>query len=193
MRPDATVTTSPPSTDGAPPLRLSRPDERRPRRPRSWFGVARSARARILASYVILLAVSALISTLAIRQILLIRLDDRVADAGQQEVLELDRLLTIGRDPETGLPFDSPRALFDAYLARNVPSNEEALLTFVDGSFHRSALARFPLDQLPAEQMIDWADLSTSSPEEAAESVTGEFDTAIGKAHYRVRRVVLEE
>src|ERR671914_2461124 len=182
MRPDATVTTSPPSTDGVPPLRPSRPDERRPRRPRSWFGVARSARARILASYVILLAVSALISTLAIRQILIIRLDDRVADAGQQEVLELDRLLAVGRDPDTGLPFASPAALFDAYLARNVPSNEEALLTFVDGRFHRSALARFPLDQLPPAQLDDWADLATESPNES-ERVTGEFETEIGKAH----------
>jgi hypothetical protein len=113
---------------------------------------------RILASCVILLAASALISTLAIRQILLIRLDDRIAEAGQQEVLELDRLLAVGLDPETGQPFASPAALFDAYLARNVPSTEEALLTFVDGSFHRSALARFPLDQLPLEQLTDWAD-----------------------------------
>ncbi|MGH2578361.1 MAG: two-component sensor histidine kinase, partial [Actinomycetota bacterium] len=84
-------------------------------------------------------------STLAIRQILVIRLDDRVADAGQQEVLELEQLLAVGRDPATGEPFTSPGALFDAYLARNVPSSEEALLTFVDGQFHRSALARFPL------------------------------------------------
>ena len=159
---------------------------------RGWFGVARSARTRILASYVILLAVSALLSTFTIRQILIIRLNDRVADAGQQEVDELDRLLAVGRDPETGQPFTSPRALFDAYLARNVPSSEEALLTFVDGSFHRSALARFPLDQLPTEQMVDWADLSTRSPAET-ESVTGEFDTSIGTAHYRVRRVLLEE
>src|SRR5918992_2213034 len=190
MRPDATVTTSPPSTDGVPPLRPSRPDERRPRRPRSWFGVARSARARILASYVILLAVSALISTLAIRQILIIRLDDRVADAGQQEVLELDRLLAVGRDPDTGLPFSSAAALFDAYLARNVPSSEEALLTFVDGRFHRSALARFPLDRVPSEQMADWADLATESPAES-ERVSGTFETEIGTAHFRVRRIVL--
>ena len=164
--------------------------EKQPRR--GWFGVARSARTRILSSYVILLAVSALVSTFAIRQILIIRLDDRVADAGQQEVDELDRLHAIGRDPDTGRPFTSPRALFDAYLARNVPSSEEALLTFVDGRFHRSALARFPLDQLPAEQMADWADLSTSAPDET-ERVTGEFTTEIGTAHFRVQRVLLEE
>ena len=157
-----------------------------------WFGALRNARTRIIASYVILLAASAIISTLAIRQILLIRLDDRVADAGQQEVLELDRLLAVGRDPETGKPFRSPEALFDAYLARNVPSSEEGLLTFVNGRFHRSALARFPLDTLPAETLADWAALSSSLPGKG-ESVTGTFETDLGKSYYRVRRVLLEE
>ena len=188
------LTTRPPAdrtlSDIAEPPEAERPSRRRGR---GWWGVvARTARTRILASYVILLAASALLSTFAIRQILVIRLDNRVADAGQQEVDELDRLLAVGHDPTTGLPFTSPTALFDAYLARNVPSSEEALLTFVDGHFHRSALARFPLDQLPAEQIADWADLSSSSPEET-ESVTGTYETAIGRAHYRVRRVLLEE
>jgi two-component system, OmpR family, sensor kinase len=162
-------------------------------RGRRWFGAARSARTRILASYVILLAASALVSTFAIRQILIIRLDDRVADAGQQEVLELDRLLAVGRDPDTGRPFTTPRALFDAYLARNVPSSEEALLTFVDGSFYRSALARFPLDRLPPEPLADWASLSSRLPPGAGQPSTGTFETELGTAHYRVRRVQLGE
>jgi signal transduction histidine kinase len=160
------------------------------RRGRGWFGIARAARTRILASYVILLAISAVLSTLAIRQVLFIRLDDRTRDAGEQEVLELERLLAVGRDPETGQPFNSPESLFDAYLARNVPSSEEALLTFVDGRFYRSALARFPLDQLPAAQLVDWADLATSSPEETERSI-GTFDTELGKAYFRARRVLL--
>jgi signal transduction histidine kinase len=155
-----------------------------------WFGVARSARTRILMSYVILLAASALVSTFLIRQILVIRLDHRVREAGQQEVLELDRLLAVGRDPETGRPFGSPRALFDAYLARNEPSNEEALITFVDGTYYRAALARFPLDQFPAEPLEDWADLATRSPKDV-EAVNGTFDTEIGKGYFRVRRVIL--
>jgi signal transduction histidine kinase len=132
------------------------------------------------------------LSTLAVRQVLFIRLDDRIKDAGEQEVLELERLLAVGRDPATGQPFDSPEALFDAYLARNVPSSEEALLTFVDGTFYRSALARFPLDQLPAAQLVDWADLSSSSPEETERNI-GTFDTELGKSYFRARRVILGE
>jgi two-component system, OmpR family, sensor kinase len=161
-------------------------------RPRLWFGSAWSVRSKILASVVVLIALSAIVSTFIIRQLLLIRLNDRIADAGVQEVLELDRLLAVGRDPETGLPFESPRALFDAYLARNVPSSEEALLTFVDGGFYRSALGRFPLDRLPHEQLVDWEALSGSSPV-VGESATGSFDTELGTAYYRVRRVQLGE
>jgi two-component system OmpR family sensor kinase len=155
-----------------------------------WFGVARSARTRILATYIILLAVSAVISTFAIRQLLLIRLDDRIADAGQQEVAELERLLYVGRDPDTGKPFTHPKALFDAYLARNVPSSEEALITFVNGKHHKSALERFPIDTLPAETYADWAALSSDLPGRG-ERVTGTFETDLGKAYYRVRRVQL--
>ncbi|HET6770854.1 MAG TPA: HAMP domain-containing sensor histidine kinase [Actinomycetota bacterium] len=174
------------------PPAAPRPGAKEPerRRVRGWFGIARAARTRILASYVILLALSAVLSTLAIRQVLFIRLDDRIKESGEQEVLELERLLAVGRDPQTGQPFAAPEALFDAYLARNVPSSEEALLTFVDGRFYRSALARFPLDQVPAAQLVDWADLSSSSPEET-ERNTGTFDTDLGKAYFRARRVLL--
>ena len=182
------------STDRVVPPTAPRPGAKEPerRRGRGWFGIARAARTRILASYVILLALSAVLSTLAVRQVLFIRLDDRIKDAGEQEVLELERLLAVGRDPATGQPFDSPEALFDAYLARNVPSSEEALLTFVDGTFYRSALARFPLDQLPAAQLVDWADLSSSSPEETERNI-GTFDTELGKSYFRARRVILGE
>jgi two-component system, OmpR family, sensor kinase len=174
----------------APVAEVPEAEERQPRRGEKWFGVARSARTRILVSYVVLLALSALISTFAIRQILLIRLDDRIQDSGQQEVLELESLLTVGEDPVTNRPFDSPRALFDAYLARNVPSSEEALLTFVNGEFHRQELARFPLTQLPAETRASFAALSSDLPGKDVR-VTGSFDTELGKAHYRVRRVLL--
>jgi two-component system OmpR family sensor kinase len=171
------------------PAEAETPEGRRPGR---WVGVARSARTRILVSYVVLLALSALISTFAIRQILLIRLDDRIQDAGVQEVLELESLLTVGEDPDTNRPFDDPRALFDAYLARNVPSSEEALLTFVNGELHRQELGRFPLATLPAEILADFAALSSDLPGRGVR-VTGSFDTELGTAHYRVRRVLLDK
>jgi two-component system OmpR family sensor kinase len=187
--------TPPPETPEIPPRtplsvrrRTSKaPDD--PRREKKWMGVARSARTRILASYVVLLALSAVLSTFAIREVLLIRLNDRVEDAGRQEIAELEQFLAVGRDPSTSRPFADLSALFDAYLTRNVPGDEEALITFVDGEFHRNELEQFPLDRLPSEQLAEWAALSSDLPGEGRR-VTGTFDTDLGEAHYRVRRVV---
>jgi signal transduction histidine kinase len=179
-----------------PPLRVgpvATAEERSARRRRAnLLSGARSTRVRIMASFVVLLALSAVLSMVVIRTLLINGLNDRIQDAGHQEVLELDRLLAVGEDPDTGRPFKSPQSLFDAYLARNVPSHEEALLTFVDGNFHRSQLARFPLDRMPREQFLGWAEQSTRGAREPA-SAEGTFDTSLGMAHYRLRRVVLGE
>ena len=78
--------------------------------------------------------------------------------------LELDRLLAVGRDPETDEPFESPTALFDVYLARNVPSSEEALLTFVDGSSTARPWRVSRSTACPHEVLTDWADLSSELP-----------------------------
>jgi signal transduction histidine kinase len=138
----------------------------------------------------VLLALSAVLAVFAIRQVLLIRVDDQATDALEQEMRELDRLLADGRDPATGLPFTSLETLFDVYLARNVPSVDEAMLAFVDGEFYRSAVARFPLNRLPAESLADWEQLSGGASEEG-KSAVGEFETDVGKGHFRVARVRL--
>jgi signal transduction histidine kinase len=151
----------------------------------------RSARTRIVASLIVLLAVLAVPAILGVREVLLIRVADQVRDALDQEVRELDRLQA-GLDPETGRPFDSMEALFDVYLRRNVPSNDEALLTFVDGAFYRSLVGRFPLDRLPAEALTDWEALSGTSLG-AAESASGQFQTELGAGYFRANRVRLGE
>jgi two-component system, OmpR family, sensor kinase len=154
----------------------------RPERP--WTGVARSLRARIIISYVVLLFLAAVISTFAIREILEVRLDDSVSDALEQEVLELNELLTDGRDPSTGQPFATAQALFEIYLDRNVPSGEEGLLTFIDGEEFDHNLERYPIKQLPAEMMSYWEDISRSAPGDGG-SFEGTFDTSEGKAYFK--------
>ena len=157
-------------------------------RPRSWVGAARSARTRILAAYGVFLIVAAVL------------VDRRAApdphhprrgpgaDALEQELRELDRLLVDGRDPATGAPFESLGALFDVYFARNVPSNDEALAAFVDGELYLSSVARFPLNRLPAESLADWEALSAPTPGEG-ESATGTFDTTLGTGYFRASRI----
>jgi two-component system, OmpR family, sensor kinase len=191
-RPTETIVAGTEAAGHVPSVGRSGPPFGAPRREKKWIGVAKSARTRILASYVVLLALSAVVSTFAIREVLLIRLTDRVEDAGRQEIAELEQFLAVGRDPATNRPFNHPKALFDAYLARNVPGDEEALVTFVDGEFHRHELEQFPLDRLPTEQLADWAALSSDLPGEGRR-VTGTYATDLGEAHYRVRRVLLGE
>ena len=168
------------------------PDEPRPAAYRTWFGAARSARSRILIAYILLLALAAIFALFAFRHVLDLRLTDRVDESLQQEILELDRLVTEGRDPATTDPFESLQVLFDVYLRRNVPGHEEAMVVFIDGAHYKDVKARFPLDLLPAEQLADWRALSRREGGEGS-NVTGSYDTALGEARYHVAQVRLQE
>lgn len=111
------------------------------RRPRVLFG----ARTRILAAFVILLAGSTVVSTLALRQILLVRADERTDRSLAQEVEEFRALVQDGRDPRDGTPFGGDvRSIFDVYLARNVPGEDEDLYTFLGGRPYRSSATGEP-------------------------------------------------
>jgi two-component system, OmpR family, sensor kinase len=105
------------------------PDEE-PNRP----GLFSSARARILASYLILLLFSTAVGTIVLREVLLARAGERVDDALVQETEEFRRLAADGRNPRTGEPFgDDVSAIFEVFLMRNVPGEREAYYTYVDG------------------------------------------------------------
>jgi two-component system, OmpR family, sensor kinase len=163
----------------------ARPD----RRVWGWRGAAPSARTRILIAYIVLLALAAVLAMLGFRQFLHVRVENEANDDLRQEVQELDRLLTVGRDPETGRPFASLGALFDVYFTRNIPGEEEAFLGFVQGKLYRSStLTGFPLDQLPIEKLIEWQRLGSRSPSEG-ESATGSVHTKLGDAYFRAARI----
>jgi signal transduction histidine kinase len=165
----------------------------RQRRARDWVGAARGARTRILIAYVVLLALAGTLAIVAFRQFLLVQLENDVDNALRQEVLELDALLTEGRDPETGRRFASLGALFDVYFARNVPSSEEAFLGFVEGELYRSStLTRFPLERLPTEALADWERLGSRLPGEG-DRATGTIDTKLGDAYFRAARIRFED
>jgi two-component system, OmpR family, sensor kinase len=111
---------------------------RPPRRPR----LLASARARILASYLILLLFSTVVSIVALREVMLARAGERVEDALVQEVEEFRALARDGRDPRTGRPFGNDvEAIFDVFLDRNVPGEREAFYTYVDGDLHDTRFA----------------------------------------------------
>jgi two-component system, OmpR family, sensor kinase len=104
--------------------------KRSPRRTSLTRRISGSLRSRLLLSYIVLLAIASFASVLAVRQVLLVRLDDRVAEDLQQEVEEFEALAAEGVDPESGRPFGNDvKTLFDTYLERNVPDDDEELIT----------------------------------------------------------------
>jgi two-component system, OmpR family, sensor kinase len=117
-------------------------------------------RARLLAWFVVLLAIATAGSVLVVDQILLRRLDQRINSALVQEAREV-RVLSRGNDPETGEPFSGRvRKIFRVFLQRNIPSRNEAVITFVGGEpFLRSRqVVPYRLDRDP-ELVSRWARL----------------------------------
>jgi two-component system, OmpR family, sensor kinase len=101
-----------------------------------------SARARILVSYLILLLFSTAVATIVLREVLLARAGERVDDALVQETREFRTLANDGRNPETGRPFGNDvQGLFDVFLDRNVPGEDEAFYTYIGTELHDARFA----------------------------------------------------
>jgi len=133
-------------------------------------------RVRILASYVLLLGVAAIISVLVVRQVLLVRLDDRIEQDLVQEVQEFRRLAG-GDDPETGRPFGADtKRIFSVYLERNVPGEGEQLLTIP-----RKGQPRFRATE---QADLRFADSLISSWLALEDTERGELETLAGEVRY---------
>lgn len=99
-------------------------------------GTLSSIRARLLASFILLLVLATVGSVVVVRVILVNRVDQRIDSELEQEASEV-RKLSRGSDPDTGRPFDGDvRRIFEVFLERNIPAPDEAQLTFVDGELY---------------------------------------------------------
>ncbi|MBE2316996.1 HAMP domain-containing protein [Solirubrobacter sp. CPCC 204708] len=79
---------------------------------------------------------STVVSVVAIYEVLVVRSDDRLDAALQQEVEEF-RSLASGVNPETGDPFGANlRAIFDLFKQRNVPGPGETIVMFYEGRYY---------------------------------------------------------
>src|SRR5687768_12121487 len=100
-----------------------------PTRPVTLTGLAGGMRARLLISYIALLLIASAASVIAVRQVLLVRLDDRIEEDLEQEVDEFEALAG-GLNPNTSEEWgNNVEALFRTYLDRNVPDDDEELIT----------------------------------------------------------------
>jgi two-component system OmpR family sensor kinase len=138
--------------------------------------VPSSLRARIVAWFIGVLALSTIGLVVVTYEVLGIRLDQRIDSELRQEAAELHALKE-SKDPATGKPFASAKRLFDVYLVRNVPSRNEALITFLAGEpYLRSRqVVPYRLDGDP-ELVARWANLDDSS--------RGGVSTPAGRVEY---------
>lgn len=142
-----------------------------------WLRFILSARTRILAWYIILMILSSVVAILAIRQELFTRVQERVQRSLTQEVREF-RALMNGVDPQTGKPFgDNVAAIFDLFLSRNIPDDDEFLLAILNGRLYKYSPRALPKPLQPGSELIErWAKLTI--PEQ------GQIDTTTGELLY---------
>lgn len=115
------------------------------------------------------MACSALVSILAIRQVLLVRLQERVEKSLVLEVKEF-RTLTKGRNPTTAKPFgDDIAAIFDVFLSRNIPNEDEFFITLLNGKIYKSSPRAIPNPISADSELLNrWAQLNQPQLGEAA-------------------------
>jgi two-component system OmpR family sensor kinase len=122
----------------------------------------RSLRRRIVGGYVALMTIATLASVALTYWVTLARVDARVEDQLTQESQEIRRLAS-GNDPETGEPFGTDvRRIFQVFLERNIPTQNETMVTFIGGEpflrSRRAAPYRVDLDRNLAAR---WSRLSS--------------------------------
>ena len=106
---------------------------------------ASSIRLRFVAGYVLLLTAALVVAIVVARQVQLARADGEFEQEQVQEVGEL-RALAGGTDPQTGEPFGTDvQAIFDTFLARSLPSDDEAFYTIIEGQPYRTSTGAPPL------------------------------------------------
>lgn len=104
-------------------------------------------RTRVFGVLAVLLVGAMAAGILLQRAVLHARLDAEIDRAHDQEVTEIERLTT-GRDPATGEPFGTDlAAIYDTFLRRNVPDDDEVYITILGERPYRSSLADVRLDQ----------------------------------------------
>jgi signal transduction histidine kinase len=104
-------------------------------------------RTRVFGVLALLLVGAMLTGMVLQRAVLRARLDRDVEAAHDQELTEVQQLST-GSDPETGEPFGTDvTAIFDTFLRRNVPDDDEVYITIVGDEPYRSSRSEVRLDQ----------------------------------------------
>lgn len=150
---------------------------------RRLFGEART---RISVSYIVLMLFFTGVSIPTIRQVLFTRVQERIERSLDQEVEEFRRLVD-GQNPRTGQPFgDDAAAIFEVFLSRNIPGDDEFLLALLDGELYQYSPIALPPPLQPNSTLIQrWAI--------ATQPTQGKVITEFGPILYRVEPLVVNQ
>lgn len=154
---------------------------------RGWRRILLTARTRVITSYVVLVIFSTVVSFLTIRHILIAHLEENIENSLVQEVEEFRRLMK-ERSLKTGQPFgDNLARIFDVFLARNVPNDDEFLITILNGKIYKFSHTAIPASLHPTDsQLIQvWAKLT--------EPKRGEVITSDGTILYLAEPIKIGE
>lgn len=123
---------------------------------------------RILFGYVMLIALFAVVPIVAVRQVLLARLEAQVEKSQVRKIKEFRRLVN-GWNPSRNEHFrDNVAAVFDEFLSRNVPNEDEFFIALLNGQFYKSSSKSLPDPLHPSSDSVKyWANLS--EPEKGKE------------------------
>lgn len=119
--------------------------------------------ARILAVYCLLILLSFSGAILAIRRVLVLRLEARIEEAVNQEVQEF-QLLVNGKNPNTAEPFgNNIEAIFDVFLRRNIPITDEYSIALLPDRFYASVPSQLPTSIRPNAKIVQhWQNLTVT-------------------------------
>ena len=135
-----------------------------------------SLRSRIVLWYLALFALALIVSVIALRQFLIVSLDNTIEDSLTQEAEEL-RVFAEGIDPSTGKPFgDDIKAIIDNFLASDVNSAGEGAFFLIDGQRYKNSRGT-PVNLFDDAALVgQWAAIS--------EPTSGEVRTDAGPARW---------
>lgn len=140
-------------------------------------------RLRIFGGLAVLLIGATFTGIFLQRAVLRAQLAADVERAHDQEITEMSRLAT-GRNPETGEPFGSDvEAIFETFLRRNVPDDDEVYVTIVGDEAFRSSLSEVRLDR-NEDLVAQWAGLEEGS--------RGWVTTAAGEVRWAATPILVE-
>jgi two-component system, OmpR family, sensor kinase len=137
-----------------------------------------SIRTRLLVTVLLVLALGVGGTALVTRQVLMARVDERIANQLTQEVEELRVFAQSGLDPQTGEPFgDDVARLLTVFLQREVPVSGELMVTYLDGQPYQRTAQTVP-------HRVDTDPDLTARWGATRETMRGVVDTPAGPLHY---------